>query len=320
MLSYLGRISFLIFFLLHLSHCSPKTDIEESNQMLSNEMDELVNFLNTEFEIIEDSEKVFLKKQERLLAHEHQYSTAEDSIPAILDYSKSLINSYKFGDALEVINKGLSRFTNEASLLSERGHLLILARKLEPALNDLLAAKAALAETYDSTTLLTQEEKLERFLVDYRIGIVYFALSDYAAAENSFQEASRLAHNDDAKIAVTDWRYLTNMRANKMAEAYRLLDSINVDKLVIQNTTYYKRILLYQNKFKSEELGNVDINEAFDKSEAITLLYGVASYEILHDELDKAKLILDKILDSGHWPTYAYLCAESDKKKYFAEY
>ena len=109
----------------------------------------------------------------------------------------------------------------------------------------------------------------------YHLALGHYLKADYASALAAWQEAMRLAQNNDTKVAVSDWLYMTLRRLGRDDEAKAILVPITADLEVIENTAYHRRLLMYKGEVPADSLLNPD---GANELQFVTQGYGVANW------------------------------------------
>ena len=108
---------------------------------------------------------------------------------------------------------------------------------------------------------------------------------------------------------------MTYRRLGRDEDAAKVLEDIKEDMDVIENFAYHKRLLMYKGLVDPEEL--LDPNA--DELDLATQGYGVANFYFVNGDADKAREILDKVLEGKYWSAFGYIAAEADVKRQEAE-
>ena len=85
-----------------------------------------------------------------------------------------------------------------------------------------------------------------------------------------------------------------------------MLADIREEMDILENGSYHKRLLMYKSLVEPEELLNPDASEL----DLATRGYGVANWYFVNGEVDKAKEILNEVLEGKYWSAFGYIAAE----------
>ncbi len=142
----------------------------------------------------------------------------------------------------------------------------------------------------------------------YHLALVRYLKGVYQKSFFGWEQAMRLARNDDTRVAVSDWLYMTLRRLGREDEAREVLRPIKADMDIIENTAYHRRLLMYKGEIPPDSLLNPDA----EPLQYVTQGDGVANWYLANGDTARANAILDKILESGYWAAFGYIAAEAD--------
>lgn len=200
-----------------------------------------------------------------------------------------------------------------------RGHRFISIRRLPQALLDLERARELEPRSFD---------------VAYHLGLAYYLAGAYEAAAGeygrcmalaedpealalevsgplgkSFRSCMSIATDDDARVAITDWRFRALRRAGRLDEADALLAGITPAMEVDANTAYHHVLLFYKGEMSEDVLLRPD-NPAGYRLE--TVGYPVAAWYLTQGDTARALTLLEAVASDPHWPGFGRIAAEMD--------
>ncbi len=238
------------------------------------------------------------------------------SLENIIWLGRRLAYLTRYPEAIEVYSDGLSTHPNSPELYRHRGHRYLSMRKIDLAIDDFKRAAALLGnrpveiEPDGIPNRLNKPLSSLQFNIFYHLGLAHYLKHDWERAVRAYTKCLEYATNDDLLVAVVDWLYMTYRRMGNHQQAEILLDTISDDLVIIENDSYYKRIKFYQGKISEEELM---YSEPPNSSLAIaTQGYGLGNFHLGNGDIEKAKAIFRKVLDTGYWPAFGHLAAEAD--------
>ncbi len=230
---------------------------------------------------------------------------------------RSLVGLGSFRKAVDVYTEGLAKYPNSYKLLRHRGHRFINLRQLEPAIADLTKAEELIRtepEVFE-VDAAGKPGATYQHQIRYHIGLYHFLKRNYATAAEAFEKSLATSHAGGDTAGASDWLYNCYMRAGETEKAAAVAKPFKLD-FTIENKDYpyYRRLLLFNNVIKPEEL--VDENKAIGDMTLLemTKLYGLANWYVYHSDSAKAQTLYKKILDSKEWAGFAYASAELDVK------
>lgn len=245
------------------------------------------------------------------------FEAAPDDPDALIWVARRLGYLWRYREALALLDEGVARWPDNAKLYRHRGHRYITVREFARAQADLEKAAALVAGQPDEIEPDGQPNRLNQprttlaFNIWYHLGLAHYLQGDYEQALVAYDAllASGAADNDDARVAVTDWMWMSLMRLGRREEATRLLDAISPDMTLLENDSYLRRLLMYKGMAAPEAL--LDPARA-DATDLATQGYGVANYHLVHGRTEQARAVLEKILAGAGWSAFGYIAAEAD--------
>ena len=215
--------------------------------------------------------------------------------------------------AVEVFTEGINKFPEDARFYRHRGHRYISTRQLDEAILDLIKASTLIKNTEDSIepdgipNRLNQPVSSLHTNVWYHLGLAYYLKNDLQGALSAFQECLEASKNDDMQVATRHWLYMILRKLEMPDEALAILEPIQKNMNIIENTAYHNLLLFYKGIFTEE---GVIGDNALGSSEAV--LYGIANWHFYNGNKDKAKIMFNQIVANGNWSGFGYIAAEAD--------
>ncbi|MCC6317208.1 MAG: hypothetical protein IT361_05895 [Gemmatimonadaceae bacterium] len=243
------------------------------------------------------------------------FDRAPDNADSIIWYGRRLAYVERYQDAIRTFSDGIARHPGDARLYRHRGHRYITVREFDKAIGDLEKAAELVKGVPDSTepdgapNARNIPTSTQQGNIWYHLALAYYLKADYAKSLAAWQEAMKLATNDDTRVAVSDWTYMTLRKLGRDGEAKTLLASITPRMDIIENTAYYRRLLLYKGQFSVDSL--LDPASA-DELQFVTQGYGVANWYLTNGDSAKGNAILDRVLASNYWAAFGFIAAEAD--------
>jgi tetratricopeptide (TPR) repeat protein len=250
-----------------------------------------------------------------LAAARAAYERAPGNADSIIWLGRRLAYLERYRDAIATFSEGIEKHPRDARLYRHRGHRYITVREFDRAIADLQKAADLVRGTPDETepdgapnarnipTSTTQGN------IYYHLALAHYLKADYAKSLAAWNEATRLARNDDTRVAVSDWTYMTLRRLGRDAEARKVLEPITAGLDVMENTAYHRRLLMYKGEFSPDSLLTpTGTNEL----QYVTQGYGVANWYLANGDSARGNAILDRLLSTGYWAAFGYIAAEAD--------
>lgn len=221
-------------------------------------------------------------------------------------------------EAMAIYTEGLEKFPESYRLYRHRGHRYISLRKFDKALADfekaaqLMEGKPLEIEPDGQPNKLNQPLSTTQFNVWYHLGLSHYLLGDYAKAEEAYKKCLAVCENDDSRIAVLDWQYMTYRREGKTSEAEQLLTMVTDSMTVIENDSYYSRLKMYKGWLKPEDLLLADTSsEDYDLTMA-TQGYGVGNWYLYNGDRAEARDIFQLVVNGKLFAAFGFIAAEAE--------
>jgi tetratricopeptide (TPR) repeat protein len=221
-------------------------------------------------------------------------------------------------EAIEIFSEGLEKYPESYKLYRHRGHRYISIRKFDEAIADfemaaqLMEGKPLEVEPDGQPNKLNQPLSTTQFNVWYHLGLGHYLKKDFVMAEIAYKNCLAVCENDDSRIAVLDWYYMTLRRQGKPAEADSLLAAVTDSMTVIENDSYYMRLKMYKGWLKPEDLLQADsTSEDYDLNIA-TQGYGVGNWYLYNGDSTKAIDTFNKVVDGKLFAAFGFIAAEAE--------
>jgi dipeptidyl aminopeptidase/acylaminoacyl peptidase len=238
-----------------------------------------------------------------------------DSADAAIWLGRRLSYLGRFQDAIAAYTRAIAKHPQDARLLRHRGHRYITTRQLDKAIADLQGAGRLIEGKPDEVEPDGDPDPRNptpgsslHFNVWYHLGLAHYLKGDFESALAAYQRCLAAARgNDDRVVAVSDWTYMTLRRLNRTAEAAKLLESIRPDMNVIENGSYFARLMLYKGLKKPEE-----VLVAGDPLAVATQGYGVGNWYLYNGDAVRARDIFTSVVAGPQWPAFGFIASEAE--------
>ena len=252
------------------------------------------------------------KMQEARTAYEQD----PKNIDKIIWYGRRLAYLGLYKEAIHIYSVGLDLDPHNYKLLRHRGHRYITIREFDNAIQDLQRAvfysRPAENEIEQDglPNKINQPRSNIKFNIWYHLGVAYYLKGNYDKAISAFKKCGDFADNDDLKVAVADWFYMTYQKIGNKNAAKELLEAINPDMDIVENFSYHQHLLMYKELIAPENLLKKSTED--DMINPISG-YGIANWYFYNGQVETGQQILDGILKHSQWDTFGYIAAEVDK-------
>ena len=234
---------------------------------------------------------------------------------SIIWYGRRLGYLERYQDAIAAFSDGIAKHPNDSRLYRFRGHRYITVREFDKAIADLGKAAELIKgqpnepEPDGAPNAHGIPTSTKHGNIFYHLALAHYLKGDYPQSLAAWDEAYRIATNDDSRVSVNDWRYMTLRRLGRHEDAEKLLEQVNRDMKVLENTAYFRRMLMYKGEISPDSLLAQGETDAL---QYVTQGYGVGNWFLANGDSVKAFDIFEKVLDSGYWAAFGFIAAEAD--------
>ena len=259
-----------------------------------------------------------LEMEAKLKEADANYAANPKSADAMIWVGRRLAYLGRFLEAIDSYTKGIARFPNDARFYRHRGHRRITLREFKGAIIDLEKAAQLVKGKPDEIEPDGQPNARNiptstlQFNIWYHLGLAYYLTGENEKALEAYRECLKVSKSPDRLVSTTHWLYMTLRRLNRNADAGKTLEPITEGMDVIENTGYYRLLLMYKGIVPAERL----LDEAQGESAAShSVLYGVGNWHLYNGRREQALEIFRKIVSSQQWTSFGFIAAEADLKR-----
>jgi tetratricopeptide (TPR) repeat protein len=249
---------------------------------------------------------------------DQQLAADPRDLTSLINAGIARASARRFNAAIEMFNRALAIYPNEARLYRFRGHRYQTLRRFDDALKDLEHAVALDSTNYDISYHLA----LAYYFMgrhDEAVTVIdkCFSFADnpkWQAVEEArvnpiwYRSCMALKHDDDARAAMLDWKYRALRRLGKHNDARRLARGVGEGWTTQENAPYYRALLFYRGI--RDEGSTLDSLRAGGDVAFVTGAAGVATWHLMEGDTTRARALYDEILASGQWPAFGFIAAE----------
>ena len=255
-----------------------------------------------------------------------QYTTAKedyeknpDDVDKIIWHGRRTAYLGKYEDAIAIYTQGIEKFPKDARLYRHRGHRYISLRKFDKAIADLEKASQLIEGTENEIepdgmpNAMNIPVSTLHGNIWYHLGLAYYLKHDYEKAFEAYTKCRASGKLPDNIVSSTHWLYMIQRRLGDSVLATNMLEPIEAEMDVIENQSYHELCKLYKGLIPVDSL--LQTKTGTPSNDAVK--YGVANWYFYNDDKEKAKEIMNGLVESKSWSSFGYIAAESDLMEYF---
>lgn len=224
-------------------------------------------------------------------------------------------------EAIAIYTEGLEKFPDSYKLLRHRGHRYISSRKFGEAIADLAKAEILMSgkpleiEADGAPNKLNIPLSTTQFNVFYHLALAHYLVGDLGKSEEAWKKCMAVSDNDDSRVAVTDWLYMTLRRQNKNEEAKQLLASTADSLNIIENDSYYTRLKMYKGDLTPDQVLQVDPSASDYNLSMATQGYGVGNWYYYNGDTTKAFDVFNKVVAGKEFVAFGFIASEVEMSR-----
>ncbi|MCH8871963.1 tetratricopeptide repeat protein [candidate division KSB1 bacterium] len=256
--------------------------------------------------------------QSNLKKAQADYEKNPDDPERIIWLGRRTAYLWRYHDAIDIYSKGLEKHPNYPKFYRHRGHRYISVREFDKAIADLDKAARLTENMQDEIEPDGAPNKHNiprstlKFNLWYHLGLAHYFKGNFEKALHAYLECMKYSKNDDVLCATSDWLYMTYRRLGKNEEAAGVLEPIQENMEILENTSYHNRLLMYKGLKSPDELLN---SENPDELSLATQGYGVGNWYLYTGKNKKAREIFKKLIAGKYWPAFGFIAAEAELQK-----
>jgi tetratricopeptide (TPR) repeat protein len=219
----------------------------------------------------------------------------------------------RYRDAIAIFSTGIALHPEDARMYRHRGHRWLSVREFDRAIADFDRAGALVRGKPDEVEPdgLPNARGIPTSTLQsniwYHLALSHYVTGDFARALPAWQEGMKVATNPDMMVATAYWLYLTLRRLGRDAEAARVLEPIAAGMDIIENTAYYRLLLLNKGLLTEADLGM-----SGDALQDASAGYGLGNWHFYNGRVAEARRIWERIIAGGNWAAFGFIAAEAE--------
>ncbi|MEX6633165.1 tetratricopeptide repeat protein [Hyphococcus lacteus] len=250
----------------------------------------------------------------KLAAAKAEYDANPGDADALIWFGRRIAYLGRYQEAIDIFTVGIEKHPEDARMLRHRGHRYISTRQFDKAIADLskaadlIVGKADQIEPDGLPNAMNIPLTSLHGNIRYHLGLAYYLKHDWENARRVYAEDFDLAENDDGVVASGHWLYMILRRMGRDEEAAQVLERIDADMEIIENTYYHRAGLFYKGELSYDEA----MPDEVASIGAAGIVYGIANWYLYNDEPEKAYAIMNQLVDGPSWAAFGYIAAEKD--------
>lgn len=245
------------------------------------------------------------------------YERAPSNADSIIWLGRRLAYLGRIREAIDIYTRGISLHPQNAWLYRHRGHRYITVREFDRAVEDLERAALLVAGKPDEVEPDGQPNPRNIPIgtlhsnIDYHLALAHYLKGNFERALPIYRRELDSARNDDRRVSIAYWYYLSLRRLGRQSEAATLLAPIARQMNVIENETYQRLLLLYKGALPLDSVLTSTTGGGMSVADA-TAAYGVAMWHLMNGRETEAERVFREIVAGGQWGAFGYIAAEAE--------
>lgn len=274
--------------------------------------------------LLGDTLKTFPLASETRARYEQQLAEARASFErapsdadSIIWYGRRLGYLGRLREAIAVYTRGIEQHPANPWLYRHRGHRYISVREFGRAIADLERAARLVEGKPDEVEPDGQPNARNMPIgtlhsnIFYHLALAHYLEGDFASAIPIQRRELDDARNDDRRVSIAHWLYMSLRRLDRNDEAARVLAPITPQMNVIENGTYHQLLLMYKGVLPPDSLLTTGSGGEMSVTDA-TAAYGVGNWHLYNGRRGEAERIFRRIVAGGQWGAFGYIAAEAE--------
>ena len=249
-----------------------------------------------------------------------QFEANPNDPEAIIWLGRRLGYLGKFREAIDMFGNGARKFPTDARFYRHRGHRYITVRQFDLAIADfekaarLMRGKPDQIEPDGQPNARNIPTSTLKFNIWYHLGLAYYLKGQNEKALKAYRECLKVSNSPDRVVATSHWLYMTLRRLNRPEEAAKVLLPIRAGMDVIENTGYYRLLLMYKGEIPFETLAD-ETKKQEASAASHSIMYGLGNWHLYNGRKAEAAAVFRQIVASDQWTSFGYIAAEADLKR-----
>jgi tetratricopeptide (TPR) repeat protein len=245
------------------------------------------------------------------------YEHTPTNVDSIIWYARRLGYLGQLRESIEIYTRGIALYPDNPWLYRHRGHRYISVRDFAAAVRDLEHATALVQGKPDEIEPDGQPNAQNSPIgtlhsnIGYHLALAQYLMGDFTAAARVAKLEVDSATNDDRRVSMAHWLYMSLRRSGRDAEAAQVLVPISRDMTIIENQAYHRLMLLYKGELPADSVltaaptGELSVKDA-------SAAYGVANWHWYNGRKAEGEALWRRIVEGGQWGAFGTVAAEAE--------
>jgi tetratricopeptide (TPR) repeat protein len=263
------------------------------------------------------SATVRARYEQQLAEAKRAYDRAPTNADSIIWYARRLGYLGRIRESIAIYTKGTELYPDDPWMLRHRGHRYITVREFDNAIRDLEKAwrlvegKPDIVEPDGQPNAANMPIGTLHSNIDYHLALAYYLKGDYAKALPVYARELAEAKNDDRRVSIAHWYYMSLRRLGRSDEAARVVAPFSKEMRVVENGTYHDLVLMYKGQKSADSVLAIGPTGEMSVTDA-TAAYGLANWHWYNGRRADAERTWRRILAGGQWGAFGYIAAEAE--------
>ncbi len=244
------------------------------------------------------------------------YEHTPTNVDSIIWYARRLGYLGQLRESIEIYSRGIARYPNNPWLYRHRGHRYISVRDFPKAIRDLERAtvlvkgKPDLVEEDGQPNAQNKPIGTLHSNIGYHLALAYYLQGNFPKAAAAARKEFDAATNDDRRVSMAHWLYLSLRHAGRHDNAQRLVAPMRKDMNIVENEAYHRLMMLYKGDLAPEATLTVGSDGQFSVTDA-SAAYGLANWYLFNGRKSDGEQLLQRIVRAGQWGAFGTIAAEA---------
>ena len=232
-----------------------------------------------------------------------------------IELGRLYIAANRFRDAINLYSRGIEAYPESFRLRRHRGHRYLNVRELDNAIADLEEAVRLIGDEHKEVLEYDGEGNATgtyEHWVWYHIGLYHYLHRNWEQAAAAYRICVDTATRNQGLVGSSDWLYTTLRNNGQDQAAQAVIDAIAADIDTNREHPYFKRVMVYKGESSPEQVMDIAKPALEWTGFDVTAGYGIANWYRWQGESDTADMILDKIIATPFWNSWAYVVTDRE--------